>query len=195
MNVEAMCDLGGRVEEGVNSRVAHPSIWMLCLDGRRPELPEVVHVVLALVDPAKGQLDRHREGRGAGSAIGELGVEARPALEIGRPHGGRRVGAGDEVVLREREDPPTTAEFVLREPGRRALPAEGPPRVADGPAVAALLAVEAEVLALLAHRRRHARERSDHLSLHVAPEAQQLAVRRERSAGRELLADWPTRTI
>src|SRR5439155_646798 len=94
-----------------------------------------------------------------------------------------------------REDPPTTAEFVLREPGRRALPAEVPPRVADGPAVAALLAVEAEVLALLAHRRRHARERSDHLGLHVAPEAQQLAVRRERSAGRELLADWPTRTI
>src|SRR5881628_4151142 len=114
----------------------------------RPELPEVVHVVLALVDPTKGQLDRHLERHRAGIAIRELTVEARAAVEIRRDHDGRRIGVGNEVVLREREDPPTAAQLVLGQAGRRALPAEVPPGVADRPAVGALLAVEAEVLAL-----------------------------------------------
>src|SRR5262249_42079026 len=57
------------------------------------------------------------------------------------------------------------------------------------------LAVEAKVLTLLAHRRRHARKGADHLRLDVASEAQQLTVRGERATGRELLADRPTRTV
>src|SRR5262249_18749962 len=123
-----------------------------------PKLPEVADEPLPFVDAPEAELHGHLEADGGGIAVGELTVEAAATVQIGRHHRGGWIGAGHEVVLGEGENLPASGDLVVGKLLRRALPAEVAPWIGDGAAVLALLAVEAQVLLLLAHGGGHARE-------------------------------------
>src|SRR5215510_4447250 len=160
---------------------------------RRAKLPEVADEPLPLVDAAEAELHWHLEANRGGIAVGELAVEAAATFQIRRDHHGGRIGAGHQVVLGEGKDLAAAGNLVVGELLGGALPAEVAPRIGDGAAVLTLLAVQTQVLLLLAHGGGYAGESPHHLRLHVAAKVEELAVVRQRHARRELRGDGAKR--
>src|SRR5690349_7286039 len=157
----------------------------------RPRFPEVVVEAPALVNAAERELERHVDLDPLGLAVGELAVETPAPVEVDDRVRGRRVGAVEQIVVREREEPAAPRELdVLETAGVRALDADAVLRELHGPALRALPAVEREELLPVTIRDDRGRDVGRPAVLpDELPEARVSPVRRERPLHLDLAVD------